>query len=375
MAATTGLLVGALLAGRSYMTLLGTPKGFDTYGVGVVSVRQRPGAVEKAEDLGPRILSSLRARPDVRYAAAAQGAPPSSGGGINGNLRIVGRDEPLGLVTVNSYGVDSQFFAAMRLPIVDGSPFSDGHQSEAVVIDEEVAKKYWPGSSPVGERITFGNARFFRGTGVYEIVGVAKHMRTNYDPAVGTSGDTFALYYRLDDDAALTFVVRFTDPSRLDDAVAMVRNHTPGDLVTGELLTDRYAAHFSNEMIAASIMSVFSGLAFVVAIAGIYAVMAFLVASRTREIGIRVALGADRGRIQRLVLGGSLALVVAGAVIGGVAAFAGARWAASLLVGVSPTDPWTYAGVTISVTLAALIATWQPARAAAAVDPTILLRD
>lgn len=375
MAATTGLLVGALLAGRSYTTLLGTPKGFDTYGVGVVSVTQRPGAAEKPKDLGPRILSSLRARPDVRYAAAAQGVPPSSGGGINGNLRVVGRDEPLGLVTVNSYGVDSQFFSAMRLPIVDGHAFSDSDQPEAVVIDEELAKKYWPGSSPVGDRITFGNPRFFRGTGVYEVVGVAKHMRTNYDPAVGTSEDTFALYYRLADDAALTFVLRFTDPSRLDDALAMVRTLATGDRVTGELITDRYAAMFSNEMIAASIMSVFSGLAFVVAIAGLYAVMAFLVASRTREIGIRVALGADRARIQRLVMGGSLALVATGAAIGGVAAFVGARWASSLLIGVSTTEPWTYAAVIGSVTIAALLATWQPARAAAAVDPTILLRD
>jgi ABC-type antimicrobial peptide transport system permease subunit len=155
----------------------------------------------------------------------------------------------------------------------------------------------------------------------------------------------------------------------------MAKTLSPGDRIRGEFMRDRYAAMFSNEMIAASIMSVFSGLAFVVAIAGLYAVMAFLVASRTREIGIRVALGADRARIQRLVMGGSLALVATGAAIGGVTAFVGARWASSLLIGVSTTDPWTYAAVIGSVTIAALLATWQPARAAAAVDPTILLRD
>jgi predicted permease len=376
VATTVALLVGATLTARSYAALLGIPKGFDVEGIAAIDVAQRPGSSEKASELSQRLAHAWRARPDVLYAAPASGIPPGRGGAINAGLSISGRDGTQGQVTVAGYGVDPQFFSAMRLPLIAGRAFMPDDSSDAVVIDEGFARRYWPDGSALGAHFSFGGSRFNSGSGQYVVVGIAQHMRTSEDSATAASAESFPIYFRLEDGySPLSFVLRLTDPTRLDDVVAMARTLAPDARIRAEFIRDRYAAMFSNEMIAASIMSVFSGLAFVVAIAGIYAVMAFLVASRTREIGIRVALGADRGRIQRLVLGGSLALVVAGAVIGGAAAFAGARWAASLLVGVSPTDPWTYAGVTISVTLAALIATWQPARAAAAVDPTILLRD
>jgi ABC-type antimicrobial peptide transport system permease subunit len=155
----------------------------------------------------------------------------------------------------------------------------------------------------------------------------------------------------------------------------MVRTLAPGARVRSEFVYDRYANMFANEMLAASIMSAFGLFAFLVAIAGIYGVMAFLVAGRTREIGIRMALGADRGAIRRLVLGSSARLVVAGAVLGVAGASLAARWAGSLLFGVTPADPLTYLSVTAAVVVTALIATWQPARQAARVDPSKLLRE
>jgi putative ABC transport system permease protein len=128
-------------------------------------------------------------------------------------------------------------------------------------------------------------------------------------------------------------------------------------------------------VLASRIISGFGVLAFVVAAAGIYALMAFLVASRAREIGIRMALGADSQRIRQLVLGSSIGLVSVGAALGIFGALAASRWAQSQLFGVSATDPITIALVTAAVVVTALLATWHPARQAARIDPTVLLKN
>ena len=155
----------------------------------------------------------------------------------------------------------------------------------------------------------------------------------------------------------------------------MVRTLAPGARIRSEFVADRYANMFANEMLAASVMSAFGVVAFLVAVAGVYGVMAFMVASRTREIGIRMALGADRRSISRLVLGSSVRLVVAGAALGIAGALIASRWVGSLLFGVRPTDPWTYVLVTAAVIATAMVASWHPARQAAHVDPSRLLRD
>jgi putative ABC transport system permease protein len=142
-----------------------------------------------------------------------------------------------------------------------------------------------------------------------------------------------------------------------------------------DFVDDLYARMFADELLASSIMTAFGIFAFIVAMAGVYGVMAFLVAGRTREIGIRMALGADRATVNRLILRSSLQPVLAGAVIGVIAALAAARWAQTLLFGVKSTDPWTYAMVTALVVVTAMLATWQPARRAGRVDPSRLLRE
>jgi ABC-type antimicrobial peptide transport system permease subunit len=136
----------------------------------------------------------------------------------------------------------------------------------------------------------------------------------------------------------------------------------------------RYARLDGDKRLAASITGGFGVLALLVATAGIYGVMAFLVAGRRREIGIRMALGADRGAVQRLVFRSSLAAVVTGAAVGVAAALVAARWVASQLYGITATDPATYAAVCGLIVATALAATWLPARRAARVDPALTLR-
>jgi ABC-type antimicrobial peptide transport system permease subunit len=155
----------------------------------------------------------------------------------------------------------------------------------------------------------------------------------------------------------------------------MVRALVPTARVRVERMTDRYAATFADEQLASSIMSAFGGVAFVVAAAGVYGVMAFLVAARTREIGIRMALGADRGAVRSLVLKSSMPPVLAGAAVGLIGAAVAMHWAESLYFGVSTATPATFAAVGLLVVLTAMAAAWQPARQAGRVDPSRLLRE
>jgi ABC-type antimicrobial peptide transport system permease subunit len=161
----------------------------------------------------------------------------------------------------------------------------------------------------------------------------------------------------------------------LTDLKTLIRAVTPTSRVRAESVRDRYAKAYANEMIAASIMRVFGALALIVAVTGIYSVMAYMVAGRTREIGLRMALGANGRNITSMVLASSLTMVLAGAAAGIVSALIAARWGSSLLFGVSARDPWIYSGVAAVVIVTAVIATWRPALVASRVDPTSLLRE
>jgi ABC-type antimicrobial peptide transport system permease subunit len=172
----------------------------------------------------------------------------------------------------------------------------------------------------------------------------------------------------------LTFVARLDDERQLPAVAGLVRSVAERSVIRTDTIAARYARLDGDKRLAASITSGFALLAFLVAIAGIYGVMAFLVAGRRREIGIRMALGADAGAVQRFVFRSSLAAVVAGALIGVTAALIASRWIASQLYGVTATDPATYAGVCGVVVATALLATWVPARRAARIDPAMTLK-
>jgi ABC-type antimicrobial peptide transport system permease subunit len=159
------------------------------------------------------------------------------------------------------------------------------------------------------------------------------------------------------------------------DLFQTVRAVDQRNILKVEFVDDLYARQFADRLLATRVITSFGVLAFVVAAAGIYGLMAFLVADRAREIGIRIALGADRRRINRLVLGSSMRLVAIGAALGISGAIAASRWAQSQLFGVSATDPVTLALVTLAVAATALLATWQPARQAARIDPKVLLKN
>ena len=223
-------------------------------------------------------------------------------------------------------------------------------------------------------------------------LGVVKHVRTTYDGTAGperhfqkyslrqppppvtastasTPRSSGAAY------GFLTVTARVDSRLRASDLYQTVRSIDARNILKVEFVDDQYARQFAERLLATRIMTGFGMLAFVVAAAGIYGVMAFLVANRAREIGIRMALGADTRRIRSLVLASSMWLVLLGAGIGIAGAFVASRWAQSQLFGVKATDPLTIVLVTVAVALTALLATWHPARQATRVDPKVLLRN
>jgi putative ABC transport system permease protein len=257
-----------------------------------------------------------------------------------------------------------------------------------VLIDEALAKHFWP-QGAVGHTFRI-SARSSS-----KIVGVVGHVRTQEDGWTGPSQRTFLSYTqrpRLPPPTPnvagsapavrnsggsygfIALTVRLDSPARAAELFRNARAIVPQFSLKGELVDDEYASWADDTLLITRIVTGFGVLAFVVAMAGIYGVMAFLVAGRTREIGIRMALGADRRAINRLVLGSSVRLVLLGAGLGVLGALGTSRWVKSKLFGVSPTDPVTFVSVVLIVIAVSLIATWHPASQAGSVDPAITLR-
>ena len=244
----------------------------------------------------------------------------------------------------------------------------------AVIIDEEFARQYWPAGDAIGSR--FKNGGGISGITEFQIVGVSRRLRADR-AATPTGENVFVVYMRLAREkhpAVTSFVAKLDDANHLDALTAMLRSISGRSIVRVDSLQARYARLEGDTRLTAAVTAGFGAMALLVAIGGIYAVMAFLVAGRSREIGIRMALGADRSNVRRLILTSSLRFVVAGAVLGLTVAAILSQAIVSQLYGVEPTDPATYAVVAALMVITAIAATWWPARRASRVDPSVTLR-
>ena len=382
------LLVGSVLYVRSYLGLVRLDKGFDSSGVVAISLTippQRFGSAAERAAMAQTILERVRARPGVR--GAFEGSPPPSTGDSptsNDHIEVDGKPPMATNILVARLWVDPDYFRVLGIPVIAGRMFERGDPPTNVIITEALARRLWPDGDAVGHR--FREDPRFQWS---HVIGVVKHVRTTFD---GTSGpERYFQKYSLrqppppatastprSSGAAygfLTVTTRVDSRSRASDLYQTVRSIDTRNILKVEFVDDQYARQFADRLLATRIMTGFGILAFVVAVAGIYGVMAFLVANRAREIGIRMALGADNRRIRRLVLGSSMWLVSLGAAIGIGGAVVASRWAQSQLFGVRATDPATIGLVTLTVVATALLATWQPARQATRVDPKVLLRN
>lgn len=379
------LIAGGLLV-RAYGSLRRTDPGFRAEGVAGFAL-SLPRATYRTNDAQQQLFASViadaRALPGVDHAGMVTCPPFSCHWGNHFKAEGVappGKDgvDPVSLTRYAS----PDYFAAMGIRFVRGRAFRE-HEGSArrgfrpVVINEEMANRFWPGGDPVGKRIASRGDTSQNWSTVVGVVKDVKHYGVGRDMIPG-------LYFPLTrTDSANTITYFFIavhtvgDPVSLFPALrAIVRAHDPQLPVIG-LSTE--SATLSRSLAGARMMaltlSLFAGIALTLAVGGIYAVLSYVVGRRRNEIGIRMALGARSGQVLRVVVVQGVALAAAGIAFGLPLAVWAAHALSAMLAGVSPTDPWTYAGVGLVIIGTAGVATVIPARRASRLDPKIALTE
>jgi predicted permease len=376
------LLVGAGLLVRSFARLQAVPPGFDASGVLTLELTMTG---RKYAD-GTAVQSAYHAlweRLDHLPGVTASGGVtslPLSQFFAWGPITVEGRTPLPGETFLNADQrvVGGRYFQAMNIPLVAGRFFDDRDSAanpRVIIVDEFMARELWPGQDAIGKRVRFGDAK---STSPWQtVVGVVGRVKQY---ALDTDG-RIAFYMPQTQAAsrAMYVVVRADaggDPAVLSAAVrAQIRELDPDlPLYHVRNMTERVCESLARQRFSMLLLSIFAGLAAALAAVGIYGVMAYLVSQGTREIGIRMALGATQRGILGLVVRQGMALALSGVAIGLIAAFALTRLMRSLLFGVDSTDPATFAAIALLLALVALIASYIPAHRAARIDPMISLR-
>ncbi|MBO0726317.1 MAG: ABC transporter permease, partial [Blastocatellia bacterium] len=373
------LLIGAGLMMRSFMRLQHVNPGFNPENLLTLRV-DLPGAKydtpEKSRAFFKELLERVSALPGAQVAGATWRLP-LAGGGRNTGLTVEGFPVlPIGQESRINYCVSApNYFHAMGIPTLMGRDFTgaDARDSMKVaIIDEQVAREYWPNESPIGKRIRFGapedNDPWHTIVGV---VGAVKHNSLNLER-------TKIVYvpHAQDSMGDMTLAVRAANPETLIPAIRrQVKAIDPDQPITDmRTMTEVITRSVWQPRLYAILFGVFAAVALALASVGIYGVMAYSVSERAREIGVRVALGAERRDVLKLVVAQGMKLALIGAVIGLGSSLALTRLMQSLLFEVSPTDPWTFAGLAALLSIVAMLACYIPARRATKVDPMIALR-
>ncbi len=380
------MLVGAGLMFVSFRAALGVSPGFDPRGTltAFVSLPQAHyGTGEARRQFTDELLGAVRTLPGVQAAS------------ITSNLPFTGQNSasvilPEGYVLRPGESILSPsqtwggpgYFEAMGIPLVEGRPFqeSDGpDQPPVIIIDEWLAHRYWPSSSALGHRMVWGVAP---GDSVppdqlFTIIGVVKDIKQN-DLTAPASEHVGAYYftYRQRPPGSMSLVVRTAaEPTSLTSGVraALERIDPELPLFGVRTMEERIADSLVSRRLPLMLLLVFAGVALFLAVVGIYGALAYSVTQRTREIGIRVAMGSTPKQIFGIVVGQGLRVAGVGLVLGVVASLLLTRLMTSILFDVSPTDPRVMGVVAVILGLVALVACLLPARRATSVDPVAAL--
>jgi putative ABC transport system permease protein len=380
IALAVALVMGAGLLGRSLIALANVDMGFQSDRLVVLrTVVPVSGAPDFARAIATyeAMLADVRSLPGVVAAGGVTSLPTAvrSNGGywIEGGPgpEVLGMKSPQAVFNVTT----PDYFKALQVPIVRGRDFTDADRIDApfvAMINEQLAKDAFPGVDPIGRTIRAGLDSLEPMT----IVGIVKDVRTR-GPARPVQAELFMPYQQHQGPAtALTIVIRANgDPLALGaTATRRIRERNPEVPVRVETMDATMATATAAPRFRTVLLVVFAAVALVLAIAGVYGVMAYTVNQRVPEIGLRVALGASPADVMKLVLREGALLVVIGLAVGAALSFAGARFISGLLFGVSARDPIVFVAVAALVTIAALAACLIPGRRALRVDPLLALR-
>ncbi|HSR41903.1 MAG TPA: ABC transporter permease, partial [Longimicrobiales bacterium] len=374
------LLAGAGLTVRSLSSILSTDGGFRTAGVLIGQVHfpaEHYATAGEGVDFLDALLGALRARPAVAEAGLGLLLPVRGSGNVGGPVTL--EDGTLTDAVFQYRVADAGLFRTLEVPLVRGRLFqaTDGPDDPHVaLVDEAMADRLWPGEDPLGRRFNAGGMDPFPDQWL-TVVGVVGEVR-NWSQEPGAN-PTYYVHYRQRPTFLAVFggilVARGPDADAVGPLLREVtRSLDPDVPVRVASLTSRIAGSAADRRFTAFVLAAFGLVALLLAAVGVYGVVACSVARRTREIGIRVALGAAPERVRRRVVGEALSVVGVGAVAGVMAALALSRLLAGLLHGVGPLDPLTHGAAAAVLLGATALASWIPARRGTRVDPTVALR-
>ena len=378
VALTVTLSVGAGLMIRTFFALRPINMGFDPESKLVVRLtmpKAKYGTPTDQVNLSRNLLNGLQLIPAVE-SAAADVAPPLSGFGGTGHVRILGESnqrETQARIYVRQ--VSENYFQLMRVELFAGRAFAktdDGKALPVVIVNKTLAETLWAGENPCGKQIMVPEIDPVRELRVIGVVGDERLFATVTDRLP----QAYFSYAQYPGRYLHIIVHTRINPTKVMDAVRKQLVSVDGDIdfYPAETMEQMFAGSVSRPRYYATLMGTLAALALLVASMGIYGVMSYGAAQSTHEIGIRTALGAERMDIIRLVLGEGMLLTMYGIGFGLMAALLSAHLIASLLYGVRPTDPLTFIMVSLVLAGAALMATYLPARRAAAIDPAVAMR-
>ncbi|MBA3768549.1 MAG: ABC transporter permease, partial [Acidobacteria bacterium] len=375
------LLIGASLMVRSFARLLQVNPGFQTQNLLTMQVTlpylkyKEPPMVR---NFFQQTLDKVKTLPGVQSVGAVSHLP-LSGGVTSGFFAIDGREVPPGEQGFHSdrRSVSSEYMQTMSIPLARGRYFNETDRDDnqkVVIIDEALARKYWPGEDPVGKRLSYNrnekDERVWRE--VVGVVGAIKHKAldadyrgTLYSPhSQSPQGNMFLVIRTINEPQSISSMVRSAIQS-VDKDQPVYRVRTMEKVLAESVAQKRFSM---------MLLGIFAGVALLLAAIGLYGVMSYGVSQRTHEIGIRMALGARGLDVLKMVVKQGMLLVLIGTGLGLVGAFALTRVMSSLLFGVSPTDPLTFAGVAVALAVVTLAACLIPASRAVKIDPMVALR-
>ncbi|HEV2884158.1 MAG TPA: ABC transporter permease, partial [Pyrinomonadaceae bacterium] len=405
MSLTVILLVGAGLMGKSFYRLLRIDPGFRTEsavamelslpnsrmdeqryqqfmqsyqrlmeeGVAPDTTLQLSAEEERQRQFQRHLMERLSTTPGV-VAIGSINHLPLAGGGPDGTFLI--NNNPTRKGNAEYRLASSGYFAAMRIPLLRGRTFDASDQPNspnAAVVSQSLVRKYWPNEDPIGQTIQFGNMD--GDLRLLHVVGVVGDVH-DYGVDVAIKPTIYANALQRLPSTSMIIVARAqVEPSALVPAMReAVQSLDPQLPLNFRTLDQVFSSSLDQRRFSLVIFGVFGAAALLLAALGIYGVTTYAVAQRTQEIGIRMALGAQRSDVLRLVLTNGMSLALIGAALGIVGALATTRVMSSLLFGVAPTDPVTFIAVVVVQVVVAFVACYVPARRAARVDPLVALR-